>query len=123
MNSGYDSHPELAELYDSVPMYNSRRDLEFYVDLCREAGDVLELGCGTGRVLIPAVQAGARVTGLDQSRAMLIRCRAKAGALPITLVEADMTRFALGRTFKLAIVPFRPLQHLITVDEQLRFLE
>ena len=33
-----------------------------------------------------------------------------------------MTRFSLGRTFALAIVPFRPLQHLLTVDEQLGFL-
>jgi len=125
----YDSDPRLAQLYDSLPLYHSRRDLAFWVDLCREAGDVLELGCGTGRVLIPAVQAGASVTGVDQAPGMLARCRAKVDALPeeaarrITLVRADMTSFHLGRTFPLAIVPFRPLQHLITVSEQLRFLE
>jgi 2-polyprenyl-3-methyl-5-hydroxy-6-metoxy-1,4-benzoquinol methylase len=40
----------------------------FYVDLCRAAkGQVLELGCGTGRILIPAAQAGCTITGLDQS--------------------------------------------------------
>jgi len=41
----------------------------------------------------------------------------------ITLVEADITRFDLSRTFKLAIAPFRPLHHLTTVREQLSFLQ
>jgi SAM-dependent methyltransferase len=123
-DSGYNAHPELAELYDSVPLYKSRRDVDFYVDLCRQAGDALELGCGTGRILIPAAQAGCFVTGLDHSKNMLARCRAKADALSndarhrITLVEADITRFRLSRTFKLAIAPFRPIQHLMTVGEQ-----
>jgi len=68
------------------------------------------------------------MTGLDKSKHMLARCRAKIDALPrgtrdrITLVEADMTDFQLSRTFKLAIVPFRPIQHLTTVNEQLSFL-
>jgi SAM-dependent methyltransferase len=41
----------------------------------------------------------------------------------ITLVEADITRFALSRTFKLVIAPFRPIHHLTTVSKQLSFLE
>ena len=126
--TGYDAHSELPELYDHVPLYNSRADIEFYVDLCRQAGEALELGCGTGRVLIPAAQAGCAITGLDQSEGMLAQCRAKAAALPqemrdrITLVEADISRFQLSRTFKLAIVPFRPIQHLTAVHEQVSFL-
>jgi SAM-dependent methyltransferase len=122
------THPEIPELYDHIPLYNSRRDVDFYVNLCRQAGDVLELGCGTGRVFIPAAQAGCEVTGLDKSSQMLARCRAKVDALPavvrdrVTLVEADMTDFQLSRTFPLAIAPFRPVQHLITVTEQLAFL-
>ncbi|HTS63481.1 MAG TPA: class I SAM-dependent methyltransferase [Candidatus Acidoferrales bacterium] len=126
--TGYGTHPELPELYDHIPLYNSRRDIDFYVDLCRQSGEALELGCGTGRVLIPAAEAGCSVTGLDQSKEMLARCRAKAANLPaaardrITLVEADISRFQLSRTYKLAIVPFRPIQHLTTVEEQLSFL-
>jgi SAM-dependent methyltransferase len=128
-DTGYNTHPELPELYDSVPLYNSRPDVDFYVGLCRQAGEALELGCGTGRVLIPAAAAGCVITGLDQSRHMLARCRAKAEALSddtrgrITLVEADMTRFSLSRTFKLAIAPFRPIQHVTTVSEQLSLLQ
>jgi SAM-dependent methyltransferase len=128
-DTGYNTHPELPELYDRIPLHNSRPDVDFYVDLCRQAGKALELGCGTGRILIPAAEAGCVITGLDQSKSMLARCGAKAQMLSddtrnrITLVEADMTRFSLCRTFKLAIAPFRPIQHLTTVCEQLSFLE
>lgn len=126
--TGYNIHPELPELYDHIPLYNSRGDVDFYVDLCRQAGEALELGCGTGRVLIPAARVGCAVTGLDQSRHMLARCRAKAATLPddtrdrITLIEADVTGFHLSRTFQLALMPFRPIHHLSTVSEQLSFL-
>jgi SAM-dependent methyltransferase len=129
VNANYDAHPEIPELYDHIPLYRDRKDAPFYVDLCRSAGgEVLELGCGTGRVLIPAAEAGCTITGLDQSGFMLDRCKAKLQALSpevrkrVTLVEADMTDFALGRTFALVTVPFRPLQHLVTVEEHLDLL-
>ena len=58
---GYEDDAELPALYDSIPLYASRRDVRFYVDLCRQAsGDVLEAGCGTGRILIPAPRKAAR---------------------------------------------------------------
>jgi SAM-dependent methyltransferase len=126
--TGYDTNAQIPELYDHLPAYNSRCDVDFYIDLCRQAGEVLEVGCGTGRVLIPAALAGCDVTGIDKSRHMLTRCRGKVDALPgsardrVTLVEADMTDFQLARAFKLVIAPFRPIQHLTTVDEQLSFL-
>jgi len=130
MNANYDAHPEIGELYDHIPLYRDRKDVAFYVDLCRAArGEVLELGCGTGRILIRAAEAGCTITGLDQSGSMMDRCRTKLQALApevqkrVALVESDMTNFSLGRTFALATVPFRPLQHLITVEEQLSFLQ
>lgn len=129
MNANYDAHPEIGELYDHIPLYRDRKDTTFYVDLCHAAkGEILELGCGTGRVLIPAAEAGCTITGLDGSGFMLERCRAKLQQLPtevqkrVTLVEADMTKFSLGRSFALATAPFRPLQHLVSLEEQLSFL-
>jgi SAM-dependent methyltransferase len=129
MNANYDVHPEIGELYDNVPLYRDRKDVGFYVDLCRSAkGEVLELGCGTGRISIPAAEAGCTITGLDESGTMLDRCRAKLLALApevqkrVTLVEADMTSFTLDRSCELAIVPFRPLQHLVRVEQLLSFL-
>src|SRR5262249_20346480 len=82
----------------------------------------------TGRILIPAARAGCSITGLDQSAGMLARCRAGTEALPpgvrdrVTLVQADMTSFHLSRRFPLVIAPFRPIQHLTAVADQLAFL-
>lgn len=126
--TGYYTHPELPELYDYVPLYNSRRDVTFYVDLCREMGEVLELGCGTGRVLLAALKPVVPSRDSITLRTCLARCRAKADGLSrlvrdrITLVEADMTNFQLARKFKLAIVPFRSIQPLATPEELIHLL-
>jgi len=128
-HGNYNARPEIADLYDQIPLYKNRRDAAFYVDLCRAAGgEILELGCGTGRILIPAAEAGCTITGLDQAGFMLDRCRTKLQTLApeiqkrVTLVEADMTSFSLGRTFALITIPFPPLQHLVSVEEHLGLL-
>ncbi len=105
-------------------------DIPFYRDLAVQAGGpVLELGCGTGRVLIPVAQAGVEVVGLDVSPAMLDVAREKVAALPadvagrVTLVEGDMRDFALGDgRFTLVYIPFRAFLHLMTVADQLQAL-
>jgi SAM-dependent methyltransferase len=92
-------------------------------------GPLLELGCGTGRVLLPLARAGHEVVGLDLSPEMLDRCRAKIDGEPVEvrdrvrLVEADMTSFALGRRFALITCPFAGFQQLLTVEHQLACLE
>jgi SAM-dependent methyltransferase len=126
----YDAIPDFGALYDAVPLYAARADVPFYVTEATQAdGEVLELGCGTGRVLLPIARTGAAITGLDASRAMLERCRANVAREPaavrdrVTLHEADASAFALGRRFPLIIAPFRVMQHLVTIDDQLRFLD
>jgi SAM-dependent methyltransferase len=127
--SSYDAIPDFALLYDSVPLYAARQDIGFYVqEAAAVRGPVLELGCGTGRILLPLARAGCTVVGLDNSRQMLARCRAKLAAEPapvrsrVTLHEHDVGDFDLGARYPLIIAPFRILQHLPQVDDQLRFL-
>ena len=124
-----DEYADVAELYDHVVPYATRGDVEFFVDEALAAnGPVLEIGCGTGRVLIPIARAGVPITGIDSSAAMLERCREKLAAEQpvvqerVDLVEADMRDFRLGRTFALATIPFRPFQHLLTVHDQVACL-
>jgi len=118
----YDS---FAEYYDHVPVYRARDDVGFYVGLARTAdGPVLEVACGSGRVLIPCARAGASMVGLDLSARMIAVCRDRLAREPadvqarVTLHEADMRAFDLGGTFDLITVPFRGFQHLMTVDDQ-----
>lgn len=125
-----DSRSELNEAYNRVvaryydaiysvaPGLESNRD--YYVGLAeRAAGPVLELGCGTGRVLLELARRHIPCVGLDSSRAMLDMLRAKAGALAPELVLAQMQSFDLGaRRFKLICAPFRGFQHLYDLDDQ-----
>jgi SAM-dependent methyltransferase len=115
----------IAEYYDTIPLYANRADVDFYVECAKEAGrPVLELGCGTGRILIPTAAAGCEITGLDISEAMLNRCRERLAGQPkevqkrARLVQGSMVEFAVGGEFKLVTVPFRGFQHLVTVEEQ-----
>jgi SAM-dependent methyltransferase len=119
----------VADLYDWVVPYRGRPDVSFFVAAAREAGSpVLEIGCGTGRVLIPTARAGIDIVGLDLTPEMLAVCRQRlreeraAVQSRVELVQADMRNFDLGRRFTLATLPFRPFQHLITVEEQLSCL-
>jgi len=95
-------------------------DVEFYLDCARRfGGPILELGTGTGRILISLAKAGHEVVGLDLSRAMLAVAaenlrEAPDAAGPSRLVEGDMTNFELGERFALAIIPARGFQHVVT---------
>jgi SAM-dependent methyltransferase len=118
-----------ADLYDHVTPYRERPDVAFYAALAREAGGpVLEMGCGTGRVLIPCARAGATMIGADASAGMLEVCRTKLVAEPpevrarVEIVAADMRAFDLDRRVALITMPFRGFQHLLTVDDQRRAL-
>jgi SAM-dependent methyltransferase len=88
----------------------------------------LELGCGTGRVLLPCARAGAAIWGLDFSETMLARCRRKLAAQPqevrqrVVLQQGDMRNFRFDTPFQLVTIPFRPFQHLTEVEDQLACL-
>lgn len=115
----------ISRFYDSV--YDKMRtpvDREFYLnEIAKANGPVLEVGVGTGRIFVEALNRGADIYGLDISENMLEILREKLPASEqnrITL--ADMKDFDLGKKFSLIIVPFRIFQHLLTVNEQLAAL-
>jgi len=96
-------------------------DIPFILKLAGEAGGpVLELGCGSGRLLRPLAQSGYSVTGVDNSPAMLARASARlAGETTavqnrVTLIEADMTDFTVDGRFPLVIIPYNTFMHLDT---------
>jgi SAM-dependent methyltransferase len=124
-----DSYASIADLYDGVVPYANRPDVAFFVEAAvASGGPVLELGCGTGRVLLPIARADVEAVGLDSSASMLAVCRARldleeaAVRSRVQLVEADMREFDLPRRFALITIPFRPFQHLTSVDDQVSCL-
>src|SRR5215831_4357810 len=124
-----DEYGLIADFYDYVVPYRTRQDIDFFVDAARKSGGpVLEVGCGTGRVLIPTARAGIDIVGLDLSSGMLDICRkrsleeSEAVRSRVRLVQGDMRNFDAGQRFSLATIPFRPFQHLTTVEDQLACL-
>ncbi len=99
-------------------------DLPFWIGLAEKyGGPVLELGCGTGRVLLRMAQAGHQVCGLDNDPAMLAVAQREADALGIRaeFVQARLSDFALNRLFSLVISPCNTFAMLGTEERQRAF--
>ena len=118
--------PALADLYDLFPF---EADLSLYLDLAAaQGGRVVELACGSGRVLVPLARAGHHVVGLDASPHMLARAREKLTAAGcgesgrVRLVLGDMRAFELGETFDLAVIAVKSFAYLVTRADQQRAL-
>jgi SAM-dependent methyltransferase len=98
-----------AEIYDlDKPIGHSFGDVEYYRrHLAGITGRILEPATGTGRILIPLLEAGLEVEGLDNSPDMLAVCRGHCqdrGLSPV-LREADMTTFVQAGAYQAVIVP------------------
>lgn len=100
-------------------------DIAFYIALALEAGgEVLELGCGNGRVALPLARAGLPVTGVDLSKPMLDSARAALSLESpevrqrLALHQADMRNFDLGREFACVIIAFRSFQMLLAPEDE-----
>lgn len=96
--------------------------------LAGRAGDpILELGCGTGRALMPLAAAGHQVTGIESSRAMLARARTKveeAGlASQVRLIEGDFCAADLGGPYRFAFTLMNTFLHLEDLAGQLAALK
>jgi len=121
-----DSYAILARHYDAA--YANKQflaDVPFYLELAKQSGGpVLEIACGTGRVLLNVAREGIEIDGVDNSSAMLgvlkTRLDRESGEVRdrVTLHEGDMRRFRSTKKYSLVIIPFRPMQHMYTVQDQ-----
>lgn len=122
---------QLPSTFDDGDMYDLvvggiPYGLEFYKGLaCEAGGPVLDVACGTGRILLPCLAAGVDMEGLDLFEPMLQRLRDKAAAqnLSPVLHQADMSDFELPRRFALVMIPFNAIIHNMTQEAQLNCLQ
>lgn len=122
-----------AALYDYE--YRHRRaDVRFYRQLAQNrmefgAGPILDLACGSGRLLFPLVRDGHRVLGVDRSWDMLAQAQRRLRRLPwlrrpqVSLVRADLEHFATTPRFVFALSAFHSVQHLYTEEQLLKFFK
>ena len=118
------------ELYDVIHS-DTRDDIPFWMAEARAGtraggrpGPVLELCCGSGRVLIPCLEAGVDIEGLDQSEAMLgaLRATLAARGLRTEVTLGDMRDFTRPRAFALITIPFNSFLHTAMATDQLATL-
>jgi len=88
-------------------------DLPLWRELAEaEAGPILDLGAGTGRVTLDLARRGHEVVALDREPAFLAALRERAGELAVETVVGDAARFHLDRRFGLVIAPMQTIQLL-----------
>jgi SAM-dependent methyltransferase len=115
----------VARFYDTI-YSNLRSDVDsaFYLKKIKEAkGPVLEIGVGTGRLFIPAIQSGADIYGVDISRNMIEVLKAKLEKkYHRRILVQNAIDLNLNKKFSLIIAPFRVFSHFIETKDQLRAL-
>jgi SAM-dependent methyltransferase len=100
-------------------------DIPFWLALAKDrGGPILELGCGTGRILIKLAEDGFRAFGLDNDQEMLLYLYERAGSLlPVrpAVFQADMEAFHLDQKFPLIIMPCNTLSTLSEASRKIVF--
>jgi SAM-dependent methyltransferase len=110
-------------LYD---LFDRKENVEFFSRYASQAGEILDIGAGTGRIAVPLARRGVRVTCVEPSPAMRGEFEKRLRAEPalrerITLIAGDATSFNLGRTFPAAFLS-GSFDHLLDDGERLAAL-
>jgi len=91
-----------------------------FLERLAQGGDALELAIGTGRIALPLAARGVAVSGIDFSRDMIEKLRAKPGGDRIAVTFGDFADVAVAGRFRLVYVVFNTLFNLLTQDAQVR---
>jgi cyclopropane fatty-acyl-phospholipid synthase-like methyltransferase len=112
----------IAPFYD-IEHDRFNEDLDMYRNFAElSGGKILELACGSGRVLLPFVEEGYELTGVDSSEKMLEiaqqRLQEKGLAGHCQLIKQDMRTLQLGQKYRLAIIALGSFGHITTRKAQ-----
>lgn len=97
-----------TKVYDLTKPLASGAELDFYKQRLKKSDLILEPMCGSGRLLIPLLQEGFTVHGLDNSRDMLANCRKRISSLNLpqpTLFETSVENMQLESQYDAIIIP------------------
>jgi SAM-dependent methyltransferase len=89
-----------AEFYDQIYQSVDPQMIDVLVELARE-GPVLELGIGTGRVALPLLARGVKISGIEASAAMIAKLRAKPRSSDLRITQGNFADLILPGCFNL----------------------
>ena len=123
MMTAYDTYAKFARYYDAYTR-EFDDDVLFYTSLCRSGEKIVEIGCGTGRVLRPILEHGFPITGIDVSPEMLALAKARLAPFArqelVKLSQYNVLHAPLPEQFDLALVTFYTFNYILEQPE--RFL-
>ncbi|WP_048601953.1 class I SAM-dependent methyltransferase [Rubeoparvulum massiliense] len=124
----FTSYSKLATaVYDlDKPLGHSFKDVEYYQERLRGMKKrILEVAVGSGRMLIPLLEAGLIVDGVDNSSEMLASCKARCAELGLQpmLYEEDMQSLSLPHQYGAIIIPAGSFQLLEDREDALQVLD
>jgi len=114
--------PAVASHYDDEPRGDEQAAVDFLADLVGD-GTALELAIGTGRIALPLAHKGVPVDGIELSRAMVDRLRAKPGGEELHVTIGDMSTVGTGKTYRVVYLVFNTVFNLLTQDDQVACFE
>jgi hypothetical protein len=91
--------------------------VEFLAELAGTGG-ALEFGIGTGRIALPLAQRGLPVHGIELSKAMVAKMRAKPGGEDIGVAIGDFATTTVDRTFSVAYLIWNTIMNLTSQAAQ-----
>lgn len=113
----YEYHGLMATFWDLFRGDTSTwEDRFFYLAIVKKFGQpVLDVGCGTGRILLDFMGQGFDIDGVDNSPDMLALCKQKAEKLNLTptVYQQEMTELSLPRKYQTILVPSSSFQLLL----------
>lgn len=125
----------MSEFYDAIARFYDAENLEMTDDLPLYSnlaevygGPILDVGCGTGRVMLHLAQEGYACVGVDTSPQMLARAKRKADSLlgptdQVKFVHGDIAEHRATTPYQMILLPYHTFMHFQEQAEQLRVLK
>jgi len=120
----FNNYDTIADLYDIYMPATS--DIDFFVNETKKSpGEVLELMSGTGRVSIPLLEAGVKLTCVDLSAASnaILEDKLHKLGLKADIYQMDVCELELRRRFDMIIIPYCSFAHITSPDDQRKALD
>jgi SAM-dependent methyltransferase len=116
-----------SEVYDLTNSpFQLQPDFEYYYSKLKNLkGPVLEAGCGNGRLMIPLLKAGLKVSGVDVSATMIKLCKQnlKLAKLKADLIQGDLLNLEIGQKFEAIVMPVGSFMLFDTVEAAAKVLK